>query len=485
MDMVFRVFKEQFDGKLPPPAVLKPKELWTGKQMLSMVLPDINMNSNGCTDLSNKTVCVRHGEIMTGYFDKSVLGKKEKGMIHRICLQEGDARAAQFVTEIQFMVTDYMTQHSFSTGIGDCMFDDDTMSTIDSDLIDVVEEASSMYGNEARTNQKLNMARDTIARHILDKIGPMHGMGLMIESGSKGSMVNLAQIAVAVGQQNRDGKRIGFTSKGRTLSHYERHTNNPIGRGFVKSNYVKGLSPQEFFFHMAGGREGLIDTAVKTSDTGYLERKIVKRLENVKVRYDGTVRDANDFIVQFTYGDDGYDATRLTRQRIPKRVEDLNVFDYQWQLEELVRTFQNRTRFAFEYMDAFKARHDTKVVSCPLDLGGILERCITNSKRLDIKRFKVERDITYVASRLQACVGLFNNELLVHTIICFVQLRVFLTLERFWMQFFFDQVDFGMKQIKISPGEAVGVLAGQSVAEPATQMTQVHKSPNIISSFLF
>jgi len=115
----------------------------------------------------------------------------------------------------------------------------------------------------------------------------------MVSAGSKGSNLNIAQIMACVGQQNVEGRRIPYGFYRRTLPHFTKDNYNPDARGFVLGSYLSGLQPDEFFFHAMGGREGLIDTAVKTSETGYLQRRLIKALEDVMVKYDGTVRDSS------------------------------------------------------------------------------------------------------------------------------------------------------------------------------------------------
>ena len=128
----------------------------------------------------------------------------------------------------------------------------------------------------------------------------------MVKSGSKGSNINISQMISCLGQQNVDGKRIPYGFTDRTLPHYLKYDDSPEGRGFVENSFIRGLTPQEFFFHAMGGREGLIDTAVKTSETGYIQRKLIKAMEDLKVSHDLSVKNASGKIIQFMYGDDGY-----------------------------------------------------------------------------------------------------------------------------------------------------------------------------------
>ena len=129
-----------------------------------------------------------------------------------------------------------------------------------------------------------------------------------------------------VGQQNVEGKRIPFTFRDRTLPHFTKHDHGPESRGFVENSYLRGLTPQEFFFHAMGGREGLIDTAVKTSETGYVQRRLVKAMEDVKVQYDGTVRNSLGDVIQFLYGEDGMDGTTVEFQTLPSMKVHLLLF---------------------------------------------------------------------------------------------------------------------------------------------------------------
>lgn len=127
----------------------------------------------------------------------------------------------------------------------------------------------------------------------------------MVSAGSKGNQINICQIIACVGQQNVQGKRIGWGFRGRSLPHFSKEDVGTESRGFVENSYLQGLTPQEFFFHAMGGREGLVDTACKTAETGYIQRRLVKAMEDVMLRYDGTIRNSTGEIIQFIYGEDG------------------------------------------------------------------------------------------------------------------------------------------------------------------------------------
>jgi len=170
---------------------------------------------------------------------------------------------------------------------------------------------------EATVNQTLNKARDQAGNLALDDLEVTNKLKNMVSAGSKGSNLNISQIMACVGQQNVEGKRIPFGFLKRSLPHFSKDDYGPESRGFVQNSYLLGLTPQEFYFHAMGGREGLIDTAVKTSETGYIQRRLIKALEDVMVKYDGTVRNSNEHVIQFLYGEDGMAGEYIEDMVIP------------------------------------------------------------------------------------------------------------------------------------------------------------------------
>lgn len=134
----------------------------------------------------------------------------------------------------------------------------------------------------------------------------------MVTTGAKGSIVNQSQVSCSLGQQALEGRRVPRLSSGRTLPSFAPYDVNPRADGFVMDRFLTGIRPQEYYFHCMAGREGLVDTAVKTSRSGYLQRCLVKHLEELKVGYDFTVRNGEGGVVQFLYGEDGLDPTRAS-----------------------------------------------------------------------------------------------------------------------------------------------------------------------------
>jgi DNA-directed RNA polymerase subunit A' len=153
-------------------------------------------------------------------------------------------------------------------------------------------------------------ARDMAGEIAGEHLGLENSAVIMAKSGARGSMLNLSQMSGLVGQQAVRGERISRGYQYRTLPHFKKGDLGASAKGFVGSSYKKGLTPTEYFFHSMGGREGLVDTAVRTSRSGYMQRRLINALEDVKVEKDGTVRQAGGQIIQFIYGEDGIDPTR-------------------------------------------------------------------------------------------------------------------------------------------------------------------------------
>ena len=158
---------------------------------------------------------------------------------------------------------------------------------------------------ESMANSELNNAREKAGILVQKSLLPKNHLKNMVSAGSKGNSTNISQIIAFVGQQNVEGKRIPFNFQNRTLPHFLKDDYKSESKGFVENSFLKGLTPQEFYFHAMGGREGLVDKSIKTSDTGYMQRRLVKAIEDLTVQYNNTVTISNGEIVEFLYGDDG------------------------------------------------------------------------------------------------------------------------------------------------------------------------------------
>ena len=284
---------------------------------------------------SNNMLEIRNGKYIRGQLEKSVLASTTKGIIHRTCNDFGNFQASDFIDDLQNIITEYMKSSAFSVGISDLISNKVTQDSIIQVITTQKQEVQSLIekvhlgifeNNTANTNM---MQFESNVNNILNKATEQSGkIGrkslnknnrflMIVDSGSKGSLINISQMISCLGQQNVDGKRIPYGFDSRTLPHFNKFDDSPSARGFIENSYISGLTAPELFFHAMGGRIGLIDTACKTSQTGYIQRRLIKGLEDLKVEYDMTVRNNKGRIVQFAYGDDGFDSMKVENQILP------------------------------------------------------------------------------------------------------------------------------------------------------------------------
>jgi DNA-directed RNA polymerase subunit A' len=325
-----------YRGPLPEPLVTAEdgQRKYSGRQLFSLFLPKdfnfiITSKWNKAAKGEGKDVVIKNGELISGVIDKASIGAEEPdSVLHRIAKDYGTDAARKFLDSILTMLKTYITHRGFSYGYSDLWLPPESRQGI-SDIIqrtyEKVNELIQQYnegtlpltrglsGEEALelyVVNELSRARDRAGR-TADRAFPNENSGvIMASTGARGSTLNIGQMTAALGQQSIRGKRIQKGYHNRALSHFKPNETNPDAKGFVKSNYRDGLSPLEFFFHAMGGREGLVDTAVRTQQSGYMQRRLINALEHLKIEYDHTVRDPHGNIVQYLYGEDGIDPAK-------------------------------------------------------------------------------------------------------------------------------------------------------------------------------
>ncbi len=331
------IHSKRWDGVIPPPAKRDPVPLWSGLQVVSALLPAVflkagNKKWKDAMGLGDPNyVVINGGKIEQGILDGDTF---DKGLIHILYNDFSPEATVDFIDGLQAVVATYLQNSGFSVGLSDIVADADTLSTISTDmeglkkriealqlqvhmgLFDNTTGRSNQEEFEGKVFQTLDKMVELAGTTGLKSLSANNRMVNMISCGSKGSNVNIAQMIATLGQQSIEGKRIGYGFQDRTLPHFKRYDDGAEARGFIESSFVKGLSPSEFYFHAMTGREGLIDTAVKTADSGYMQRQLVKAMEDLMVFHDGSVRDAGGLVVQFAYGDDGTSATKIENQPI-------------------------------------------------------------------------------------------------------------------------------------------------------------------------
>ncbi|CAK9184824.1 unnamed protein product [Ilex paraguariensis] len=477
---------------LPTPALIKPIELWTGKQLFSILLrphahmkvyvnltiTEKNYSKSGETMCANDGfVYFRNSELVSGQLGKATLGNGNKDGLYSVLLRDYNAyAAAACMNRLAKLSARWIGNHGFSIGIDDVQpgdrLSDNKRATIlggygDCDkLIHEYNEGKlslqpgcdAVQTLEAEITNVLNNIRERTAKVCMEELHWRNSPLIMSQCGSKGSPINISQMIACVGQQSVGGRRApnGFIE--RSLPHFPRKSKTPAAKGFVANSFYSGLTATEFFFHTMGGREGLVDTAVKTAETGYMSRRLIKALEDLSIHYDNTVRNASACIVQFIYGDDGMD---------PSQMEGADGFPLNFDrlFLKVKATCPAREHVSMSPSEILKvmeerfSEHDmTPEGGCSKAFNELLLNFITKYvKKLESTRQALKLDEgQYTEENLKLLKSIAQN-------ISGVTSRQ--------LQVFVETCISRYSRKTIEAGTAIGAIGAQSIGEPGTQMT--------------
>ena len=510
--MNLMMWNKRFEGVVPVAA--KPGR-WSGRQVLSQLLPPINMDMGNGLYKDNKSnenlVKIREGEVLQGIVDKDIFSRPSKGIVHTTYRDFGSKATVQLIDSMQNTVEQFLVYNGFSVGISDLIADEDTRKQMEEvvkkrkaaiedillqihmDLFDNNTGKSNQQEFEDRVYSELNKATEESGKIGLGALSDENRLVAMVRAGSKGSNINIAQMLACVGQQAPEGRRIPYGFSDRTLPHYKKYDDGAEARGFVESSFIEGLTPQEFFFHAISGREGLIDTAVKTADTGYIQRQLVKAMEDLTVQYDGTVRDSRMNITQFHYGEDGINATKI---------ESVNLGIAKLSDAEI------RAEYGLEGADVASALADGVLRGEDGDAMGKFAASVIEDRKMLVEGIQksrqevslsatvnVERVLTTVKTSfridsaaktdltplyvIQGIERLLSRTQTYHKLWAAI-LRFYLAPHKLILKERFTRKAFDTvcEMILVKnwqgwalPGEQVGIIAAQSIGEPSTQMT--------------
>ncbi|KAG7855879.1 hypothetical protein KL939_004343 [Ogataea angusta] len=330
---------------IPPPAIFKPAFLWTGKQLFSLLIrPNRQSKVVINLDAKNKTfvpppagmpsemspndgfVVIRNSQILSGVMDKSTLGDGKKHSVFYTILRDyGAEEAANAMNRMAKLCARYLGNRGFSIGIND-VTPGENLKNRKEELVEMAyrkcDELITLFKTgkletqpgcneeqtlEAKIGGLLSKVREEVGEVCIKELDKSNAPLIMATCGSKGSTLNVSQMVAVVGQQIISGHRVPDGFQDRSLPHFLKNSKSPQSKGFVRNSFFSGLSPPEFLFHAISGREGLVDTAVKTAETGYTSRRLMKSMEDLSAGYDETVRNSSNGIVQFNYGGDGLD----------------------------------------------------------------------------------------------------------------------------------------------------------------------------------
>jgi DNA-directed RNA polymerase subunit A' len=430
-------------GPLPEPKVKTPQPLWSGKQIFSLFLPkDLNYSlkanlCQGCTKCEEEDckhdayVVIKNGELVSGIIDRRSIGSEQsESLLHRIIKDYGTQAGRDFLNKITRLLKLFITMRGFSYPYDQLVLSSRARNKITKSMEKIqkkIDEHIENYKNgtlarlpgqtleesfEIYVMHELARARDEAGK-IADQDFTIENSGIvMTRTGARGSSLNIGQMVACVGQQSVRGKRILRGYVGRALPHFVDGDPSPRARGFVYNSYQTGLDAIEFFFHAMGGREGLVDTAVRTQQSGYMQRRLINALEHIRLEYDGTVRDSAGDIIQFMYGEDGVDPAKSDHGQAVN-----------------VSRLISQIKIGEEKGEAASADYIKKqLASVEVQLTPIL----MDQLKQGLSKTKLSKKGVDKATALTA--------------------------EQY-------------KKALMEPGEAVGIVAAQSIGEPGTQMT--------------
>lgn len=348
------------------PAVIKPKLMWTGKQVITSVLKNLTPETHPGLSLHGKSqvtadrwgdgseedrVIFSNGDFLCGILDKAHLGPSAGGFVHAVYEAYGHIIAGKLLSVLGRLLTKLLHMRAFSCGMEDLVLTpegntrrkeklkavetiglqvaakyvtldqvpDASDEELRSRLQQVLRDEEKQAGLDLVYNSRTSILSSEITSACLltglRKKFPQNQMQSMTTSGAKGSLVNANFISCNLGQQVLEGRRVPVMISGKTLPSFKPFETHVRAGGYITDRFLTGVKPQEYFFHAMAGREGLIDTAVKTARSGYLQRCLIKGMEGVKVEYDSSVRDSDGTMVQFLYGEDGLDITKQKHLR--------------------------------------------------------------------------------------------------------------------------------------------------------------------------
>ncbi|KAI1278673.1 hypothetical protein F5Y07DRAFT_360774 [Xylaria sp. FL0933] len=499
--------------ELVPPAVFKPAKRWTGKQVITTILK--NIKPSGCGDLwmTGKTsikkdpwgifkeegeVLFDDGEFITGILDKSQLGPSAGGFIHSIHEIWGPESAARLLSCMGRLLTRFLNMRAFTCGmddlrltpegerkrkevlqgagriglevsakhvsLGDRSDIDSTTPILLERLEEVFRDGSKQEDLEHMVNAGCGQLSTSVTQACLpaglEKQFPKNHMQSMTISGAKGSPVNANLISCNLGQQVLEGRRVPIMVSGKTLPCFRPFETHIRAGGYIVNRFLTGIRPQEYYFHHMAGREGLIDTAVKTSRSGYLQRCLIKGMEGLKVSYDTSVRDSDGSMVQFLYGEDGLDITKqkylndfeFVLRNQTSQVHRLGIAERGW--DQVVFKFK-------DYVQIHQKKAVTQALANdPKGLDPIQAELNPNRHAFATSEKFYQKVSDYIKKNEQGLIKEKGKQADQATSKAVIPRK-------------YAELIFHSKYLSslVEPGEAVGIVAGQSVGEPSTQMT--------------
>jgi len=490
---------------------IKKKTNYLGREVFSHLIPSkVNSSSNNAT--------IINGNIEKGTLAKGELAGSKNSIIHLIIDSYNKQKAADFMDNVQRITNTWLMMiNGFCVGLGDTivapelseiMKTNNQKKMLEIDNLITQIENDHIYDRatfEEVVFREMNTVMPSHAKLLVSKLDINNNFFVQIKSGSKGKDVNLGQIMGCVGQSPFGNKLIEKKLNKRTLHYFPKQDDSALSRGFISSPYIKGLTATEFFFHNMDGRTGLIDTAIKTADTGYMQRKTIKATEDVYQSYDSTVRNSSGGVVQLVYGDSGYDTAKqmqiksqlimmdndtiknqyvFTKEEMKKykvsKQENEQLYKsmttYRDQLRDIQRTFLGESRIIQEHY--YLPFNLTRVISYYKNTEQSGSQASVSEILNAIKIWLEPENSLLIAHHKDDVLKKRNDkyhktliEILLHEYLSPKKILVDYKLSKKTFNTILEDLLLSFNKNVVQPCEMIGILAAQSIGEPLTQFT--------------
>jgi DNA-directed RNA polymerase beta' subunit len=516
----------QFTGKMPSP---DKDGNWRGQDIFTMFLPDISFTkenkSYDMDPVDHNKVIIENGVFKQGILDKTIIGKT---LIHMIFDSFGPEAVRNFLDNNQRMLNRWLSEHCFTLGMGDCIPTSEDNKKI-REIIEgkiqnvntIIKEANvGIYkpdldakfihiSLEEDIKEQLDGSKYDFEKYLKKTIDRKNGMYITNSSGAKGDVLSaICQTRGFLGQTSIINKRVAFGYDKRTLPHFSKDDYGAISRGFIVNNFFNGLDPHELFFHQMGGRVGVIDTAIKTAESGYMQRRLIKALEDLSVKYGGTVRNGVNNIVQFAYGDDGIDPCKLNKQELKlieysneemakkyliteesmtllKNIMTADSYKEMTSQKDYINNLRTDYELIMEIRDTARKSYfkNMSVMNAVVFSPVFFPRTIKNARDMFKNQLGKKSDLTptYIRAQLKELEAELSRYLPKFSLNIFRALlysnlstKVSMIENKFnkvVFKFVIDTIREKYITSFVQPGEMVGIIGAQSMGEPLTQMS--------------
>ncbi len=497
---------------------------YTGHEVFSHIIPAGINNTKKSGDKINFQIV--NGKLTVGYLDKSSLSFAKNSIIHFIWDKFGPNKTRRFIDDSQRLVLNYLLLRGQTVGFKDTVVDNKMYQQIQQIVNQKILEskyAITQYENdvdqispetiEGALSAELGAVQANVGQMLMAHLNSDNFFWTAAKSGAKGNATNVAQVSGVLGQNNVDGARFKKKVEGRALIYWHRDDDTPEARGFIKSSYLSGLRGFEFFYNAAAGREGLIDTAIKTAQTGYIQRQLIKGLEDLSIRYDGTNRNARGTIVQTVYGENGINQATQTELQLNILTMDNKALTEKLTFSsDQIKKLEKAIKVSAKELNDFNSKHMEKLKALRDEMRDLQSRALINYKIMEekfvlpVNLFRITQDYSNkkealelkpqdIMDAIENFLSDYDNRIITSLkptdkfmkqddrnlkFLLEVALNEYLAPVKCIFEYGLTKKDFNemMKEIKMSfikaivePGEMVGIIAAQSVGEPTSQMT--------------